>query len=128
MANPSNSFTEESDFEKNEGKVLASQVFCYNFILKDQVHASKSKPTSKFTYDKPSYISENSSITLRFTKDNTTMEIVEDDLRFLFYDKEKKRQVQKMGDLLSSEAGTFHFRWTNKKMYECEVLKSKYKK
>lgn len=36
MANPSNSFTEESDFEDTEGKV-----FYYNFILKGQVHASK---------------------------------------------------------------------------------------
>lgn len=58
---------------------------------------------------------------VRFSGDQKTMEVREEDLQFCFTDKTGAQNVQSMEDLTSVHE-TFYYQWDDKKLYKSSVI------
>lgn len=50
------------------------------------------------------------------------MDIVEDDLEYLSWDKEGLSLVKKVSDVTKPDAGDLYYRWSDNKVYKCTVV------
>ena len=49
------------------------------------------------------------------------MDVVEDDLKYIYFDKKKEKRVSSLQDLVALDEGTLYYKRTNEKMYACEA-------